>query len=110
MAPSPKKIEELKATTTTPAVAPLTKAPLPRKINCFAMDKPPMPGMIPVSTDQLKDGCFVLRWQPQQVTMMVSDASEWYAYAGKILKANLVFTAVFAFALLVVLVMSREWR
>ncbi len=69
-----------------------------------------MSGMIPVSTNQVKDGCFVLSWQPQKVTMLLSDAPLWYAYAGKILKANFVFTAVFALALLAVLVVNRDRR
>ena len=109
MAPSPKKIEELKS---EPAIAVKASRPLPPKKspNCFAMNNPPRPGMVPVSTDQIKDGCFVLGWQPQQVTMLVTEAPQWYSYASKILKANLVFTAVFAFALLVVLVISRDAR
>lgn len=109
MAPSPKKIEELK-TESTILAAPAVKHTEPKKINCFAMDRPPKPGMIPVSTEQIKDGCFVLGWQPQQVTMLVTEAPQWYSYASKILKANLVFTAVYALALLVVLVVNRAWR
>ena len=107
MAPSPKRIEEAK--TELHAAAP-TK-PSPKKtINCFAMNQPPRPGLVPVSTDRLKDGCFVLDWQPQQVSMLISDAPQWYAYAGKILKVNMAFTAVFAFLLLVVLAVNRDRR
>lgn len=104
MAPSPKRIEELKT------AAPAARHPGPKQVNCFAMDRPPKPGMIPVSTGQVLDGCYILSWQPQNVTMLVSDAPEWYAYAGKILKANLIFTAVYALALLVVLVLNRAGR
>lgn len=93
--------------TTTAKPLPLAP-PAPKKINCFAMDKPPAPGLIPVSTNQVKDGCFVLTWQPQQVTMLVTEAPQWYSYAGKILKANLIFTAVFACALLIVLISIRD--
>lgn len=64
--------------------------------------------MIPVSTDQVKDGCFVLSWQPQQVTMLISDAPQWYFLTGRMLKAELAFCAVFAIALLVVLVSIRD--
>ncbi len=74
------------------------------------MERPPKPGMIPVSTTQVKGGCFVLAWQPQQVTLLVTEAPQWYSYAGQILKANLAFTAVFGFALLVVLVITRAGR
>lgn len=72
------------------------------------MDKPPKPGLVPVSTDQVKDGCFVLSWQPQQVSMLVSDAQQWYIYSAKMLKTQMTFSAVFALALLVVLVMIRD--
>ena len=107
MAPSPKKIEEYKAQTSTPAK---TTPSQPKKINCFAMDQAPRPGLVPVSTGQIKDGCFVLAWQPQQVSMMVSDAPQWYSFAGKILKANLIFSAIFACALVLVVVLNRVWR
>lgn len=107
MAPSPKKFEEAK----TEIRAAEPAKPAPKKIsNCFAMNQPPHPGMVPVSTDRFKDGCFVLDWQPQQMSLMVSDAPQWYAYAAKILKANMAFTAVFAFALLLVLAVNRDRR
>ena len=81
-----------------------------KKVNCFAMDRPLKPGMIPVSTGQVLDGCYILAWEPQNVTMLVTEAPEWYAYAAKILKANLIFSAVFALALLIVLVLNRAGR
>lgn len=108
MAPSPKRIEEAK--TELHAAAPATKPPPKKIVNCFAMNQPPHPGWVPVSTDKVKDGCFVLDWQPQQVSMLLTDAQEWYTYAGKILKVNLIFTTVFAFALLIVLVLTRDAR
>lgn len=112
MAPSPKKYETLKSTGTTISPAKTVKPVPPKKVpNCFAMNNPPKPGMIPVSTDQVKDGCFVLGWQDQRAVMLVSDAPQWYEFAGKILKAQLVFSAVFALALLAVLVIKRDtWR
>lgn len=107
MGPSPKKIEEYKS-------EPVQVRPLPKKAeikkvpNCFVMNTPPKPGMVPVSTDQVKDGCFVMVWQNQQVTMLVSDAHEWYSLAGKMMKAGFVFCSIFALAFLLVLVIRRD--
>lgn len=113
MAPSPKKIEEARTEQKAPPKLEIKRAeqkPKAKPVNCFAMDHPPKPGMIPVSTDQLKDGCFVLGWQNQQVTMLVTEGPQWYSYASKILKAQMAFTCVFAFALLLVLMVIRERR
>jgi hypothetical protein len=111
MGPSPRHYEEIKSTGTVVHATKPFKPPEPKKsVNCFAMDRPPHPGMIPVSTEQIRDGCFVISWQGQPTTMLITEAPQWYAYAGKILKANLAFTAVFALALLVVLVVYHERR
>lgn len=108
MGPSPKKIDEYKEQTST--IKPAAAIPPAKKVsNCFSLGTPPGPGLVPVSTDKLnKNGCLILAWQPQQVTMLVSDAPLWYSYAGKILKANLVFAFVFALCFIVVLVVQRD--
>lgn len=107
MGPSPKKIEEYKnqATAITPA------KPTKKASNCLAFETPPKPGMVPVATDKVsRDGCYMLVWQPQQVTMLVSDAPQWYSLAGKFLKtdvsSNLVTAALIV--LVIVLVVKRE--
>ncbi len=85
------------------------KAP-PKKINCFVMDKPDRPGLLMVSTDKVQDGCYVIGFQPQSTTWLVSDEGHWAIYAGKMLKANMAFCAVWAFVLtiaLIALVMNR---
>jgi len=79
-----------------------------KKLNCFvAPDKPDRPGLLLVSTDRIQDNCYVLGWQPQSATWLVSEGVQFYQFAGKMLKANLAFTGVFAFCLLVVLVLNR---
>ncbi len=80
----------------------------PKKLNCFVMpDKPDKPGLVMISTVRVQDGCYVLGWQAQQTTLLVSDAPEFYGFAKNVLKADLTFSGVFAFCLLVVLVISR---
>lgn len=107
MGPSPKKIEEYKEQSST--IKPTPPIPSAKKVsNCFSLGTPPAPGLVPVSTDKLnKNGCLVLSWQPQQATMLVSDAPQWYSYAAKILKANLIFSGVYALGLLIVLAVNR---
>jgi len=82
--------------------------PPPKKINCFVMvDKPEKPGLILVSTGKVQDGCFILGWQQQSSTWLVSEGTMWYPFASKLLKVNLAFTSVFALALLLVLYIRR---
>ncbi len=79
-----------------------------KKLNCFVMpDKPEKPGLMLVSTNKIQDGCYVLGWQPQAATWLVSEGTQFYQFAGHLLKADLAFTSVFAFCLLVVLVVNR---
>lgn len=105
MAPSPKKIEEYKVEKPIP---PAKKSEVKKVPNCFVMNTPPKPGMVPVSTDQVKDGCFVMTWQTQQVTMLVSDAPQWYSFASKILKVDVASHFIFVGVLLLILVLIRE--
>jgi len=105
MAPSPKRHEEPRVEITAPI-----KNLAPGQAACFSIEKPPKSGMIPVSTNLIKDGCFVVSWQIQRTTMLVTEAPQWYAYATQVLKANLFFTAIFVIGLLVVLVISRGRR
>lgn len=93
-----------------PAPAPAAKVAVkPKKVlNCFVMpDKPDHPGLVLVSTDKAQDGCFVLGWQPQSTNWVASEGPQWYALAGHMLKANLAFSAAFAFCLLIAVVFTR---
>lgn len=84
------------------------KHPPQKKLNCFVMtDKPEKPGLILVSTTKTQDGCYVLGWQPQQATWIVSESQQWYQYADKVFKANLAFTSIFALSILVLLFLNR---
>lgn len=109
MGPSPKKIDDFKSQQATEIK---TSAPKAKKSsNCFVLGTPPTSGLVPVSTEKLnKNGCLVLEWQPQQVSMLVSDAPEWYAYTAKLLKINLVSSCGYALALFVILVINRGRR
>jgi len=105
MAPSPKRHDELRAEMTAPI-----KNLAPGQSACFSIEKPAKSGLIPVSTNLIKDGCFVISWQTQKTTMLVTEAPQWYNYATQVLKANFFFTAIFVVGLLVVLVISRHGR
>lgn len=83
----------------------------PKKLNCFVMpDKPEKPGLLLISTNRIQDGCYVLGWQPQQTTWLVSEGQEWYVYANKVLKANIAFTSIFALSVLFLLFINRRVR
>jgi len=87
------------------------KAAAPRKLTCYVMpDKPAKPGLVLVSTSRVEGECYVLGWQPQSANWLVSEGSQWYAYSSSLLKVNLAFTSIFAFCLLVVLVLNRRVR
>ena len=73
-------------------------------------DKPDHAGLVVAATDKTQDGCFVLGWQQQNTNWVASDGVQWYSLAAKEMKVNMVFTAVFAFCLLVVLVINRVRR
>jgi hypothetical protein len=105
MAPSPKRHDEARSEITAPI-----KNLATGQSACFSIEKPPKSGMIPVSTNLIKDNCFVISWQVQRTTMLVTEAPQWYAYATQVLKANFFFTAIFVVGLLVVLVISRGKR
>jgi hypothetical protein len=110
MGTPPKSLPVPEAQKAVPVAATKIKKTAAKKINCFVMDKPEKPGLMLVSTDRTQDACFVLGWQPQSVTMLISDAPQWYALAGKILKVDMAFSAVFAFCLLLVLGLNRVVR
>ncbi len=79
-----------------------------KKLNCFVMpDKPDKPGLVLISTVKIQDGCYVLGWQTQATTMLVSEAPQFYQFAQDIMEADIAFAGVFAFCLLVVLVITR---
>ncbi len=108
MGTPPKKIEQPAPQAKTAKAAKPAKTEPPKKLPCYVMpDHPAKSGLMVVSTDRVQDGCHVLGWQPQSATWLVSEGEQFYQFAGKVLKANLAFTAVFAFALLVVLVINR---
>lgn len=109
-APSVKRIESNKKEAPPPPPAKKAEKRVPpKKINCFVMvDKPAKPGLVLVSTGKVQDGCFVLGWQVQSSTWLVSEGTQWYAYAGKILKAQMAFTCIFGLGLLIVLYFSHH--
>lgn len=91
--------------------AAVVQEPPKKKLNCFVMpDKPSKPGMVLISTTKAQDGCYVLGWQEQSATWLVSEGTQWYAFSSKLLKVNLTFCAAFAFALLIVLWLNRRVR
>lgn len=108
MGTPPKKIEEVPVKKPEPAKEiKHTQAPA-KKLNCFVMtDKPAKPGLVLVSTTKTQDGCYVLGWQGQQSTWIVSESQQWYVYADKMLKANIAFTSVFALSILILLFLNR---
>ncbi len=83
----------------------------PKKLNCFVMpDKPEKPGLLLISTNRIQDGCYVLGWQAQQTTWLVSEGQQWYLFANKVLKVNLAFTSIFALSVLFLMFINRRVR
>lgn len=103
--------ESTKAEPKPAARAEVRKEAPKKKLDCFVMpEKPAKPGLVLVSTSKVQDGCFVMGWQEQNATWLVSDGAQWYGFANNILKANLTFSGIFAFVLLVVLWLNRRVR
>lgn len=106
----PPKTEVHITTAPAKAAAGAKKAVIPKKINCFVIEKPEKAGLVAVSTGKIEGDCFVIGWQEQKATWLVSDGAQWYNLAGNMMKANLAFTAVFAFCLLVAVIFTRGPR
>lgn len=110
MGTPPKSVPIIEAKTEKPKVQEARHSS-PKKLNCFVMpDKPEKPGLILTSTNRIQDGCYVLGWQPQSTTWLVSEGQQWYVFANKVLKANLAFTSIFALSVLFLLFINRRVR
>jgi hypothetical protein len=103
------KVPETKTEAAKPvAAAPVTKGKhivkKPFSPNCFYVpDRPPWkPGLLLISTDKVADGCFVLDWQEQSTTWLVSENKEWAHLAERNFIVNMSFTFVFAVFLLII--------